>query len=80
MTQPKPKQWFGAELPWANYERYIGYVKAHKAEGMTVGKLIVSAVDRYLGQQPKEIESETKAREENPNVDVPKTSRKMDSK
>lgn len=52
MVQPKPKQWFGAELPWANYERYIGYVKAHKAEGMTVGKLIVAAVDAYLERQP----------------------------
>jgi len=60
MVQPKPKQWFGAELPWANYERYMGYVKAHRAEHMTVGKLIVAAVDTYLEHQPQEAEAKLK--------------------
>lgn len=61
-VKEKPKQWFGAEIPWANYERYIGYVKAHKAEGITAGKLIMAAVDAYLAQQAK---AEAKAKANN---------------
>lgn len=61
MVTPKTKQWFGAEIPWANYERYIGYVKAHKDEKLTVGNLIVVAVDAYLKRQPKQPEAPPKA-------------------
>jgi hypothetical protein len=45
---PKMKQWLGAEVPWADYRRAIDYVNAHKAQGMTVGKLIVAAMECYF--------------------------------
>lgn len=56
MVTPKAKQWFGAEIPWANYERYIKYVRAHIATKMTIGMLIVAAVDAHLARHPQNLE------------------------